>query len=80
MIFALSLFNNYLATSAKRLGDSIINVHRNYDDFCIGSALSRSFAFLSRSLSLSKTKEGDSTAAPCRRDFTARKAPPPDSS
>jgi hypothetical protein len=39
IIFTLSLVNNYLATSAKRLGDSIINVHRNYGDFCIGSAL-----------------------------------------
>jgi len=35
----LSLFNNYLATSAKRLGGSTINVHRNYGGFCIGSAL-----------------------------------------
>jgi hypothetical protein len=42
MIFALSLslFNNYLATSAKRLDSSTINVHRNYGDFCNGSALS----------------------------------------
>jgi hypothetical protein len=39
MIFALFLFNNYLATSAKRLGDSTINVHKNYGAFCIGSAL-----------------------------------------
>jgi hypothetical protein len=34
-IFFYSLFNNYLATSAKRLADSTINVHRNYNDFCI---------------------------------------------
>jgi hypothetical protein len=34
-----SLFNDYLATSAKRLGGSIINVYRNYDGFCIRSAL-----------------------------------------
>jgi len=34
-----SLFNNYFVTSAKRLGDNIINVHRNYDAFCIESAL-----------------------------------------
>ena len=39
MIFALSLFNNYLAISAKRLGDSTINVHINYSGFCIGCAL-----------------------------------------
>ena len=39
MIFALSLFNNYLATSVKHLGGSTINVHRNYGGFCIGSAL-----------------------------------------
>ena len=39
MIFALSLFNNYIITSAKRLDGSIINVHRNYGDFYIGSAL-----------------------------------------
>ena len=39
MIFALFLFNNYLATSAKYLGGSTINAHRNYG-FCIGSALS----------------------------------------
>jgi hypothetical protein len=39
MIFALSLFNNYLAMSAKRLSDSTINVHRNYGGFCIESAL-----------------------------------------
>jgi hypothetical protein len=39
MIFALSLFNNYLATSVKWLDDSTINVHRNYDGFCIRSAL-----------------------------------------
>ena len=39
MIFALSLFNNYLATSAKRLGDNTINIHRNYNDFYIRSAL-----------------------------------------
>ena len=41
MIFALSLFNNYLATSVKHLGGSTINVHRNYGGFCIGSALMR---------------------------------------
>jgi hypothetical protein len=39
MIFALSLFNNYLAMSAKCLGDSTINVHRNYGGFYIESAL-----------------------------------------
>jgi hypothetical protein len=39
MIFALSLFNNYLATSAKRLGGSTINIHINYDGVCVGSAL-----------------------------------------
>jgi hypothetical protein len=37
MIFALSLFNNCLAISAKRLGDSTINVHINYGGFCIMS-------------------------------------------
>ena len=37
MNFALSLFNNHLVTSAKRLGGSTINAHRNYDSFCIGS-------------------------------------------
>ena len=40
MIFTLSLSNNSLATSAKCLGGTIINVYRNYDGFCIGSALS----------------------------------------
>jgi hypothetical protein len=35
IIFAL--FNNYLATSAKRLGGNTINAHRNYGGFCIGS-------------------------------------------
>jgi hypothetical protein len=30
MMFALSLFNNYLVTSAKHFGGSTINVHRNY--------------------------------------------------
>ena len=39
MIFALSLFNNYLATSVKRLGGSTINVYRNYANFYIRSAL-----------------------------------------
>ena len=39
MIFALSLFNNYLVTSAKCLCDTIINVYRNYDGFCIRSVL-----------------------------------------
>jgi hypothetical protein len=41
MIFALSLslFNNYIDTSAKWLGGSIINVHKNYGGFCIRSAL-----------------------------------------
>jgi hypothetical protein len=39
MIFALSLFNNSLATSAKCLGGIIINIYRNHDGFCIGSAL-----------------------------------------
>jgi hypothetical protein len=39
MIFLLSFFNNYITTSAKRLGDSTINVHTNYGDFCIGSGL-----------------------------------------
>ena len=39
MIFALSLFNNSLATSAKCLGGTIINIYRNHDGFCIGSAL-----------------------------------------
>jgi len=41
MIFALSLSlsNNYLATSAKRLDDNIINIHRNYGDFCTRSVL-----------------------------------------
>jgi hypothetical protein len=42
MIFALSFFNIYLATLAKCLGGSTINVHRNYDGFCIESALARS--------------------------------------
>jgi hypothetical protein len=37
MIFAL--FNNYLATSAKRLGGCSTNVDRNYGGFCIGSGL-----------------------------------------
>jgi hypothetical protein len=37
--FALSLFNNYLGTSAKRLCGSIINVHTNYDDFLHWDAL-----------------------------------------
>jgi hypothetical protein len=37
--FLLSFFNNYLAILVKRLGDSIINVYRNYGDFCIESAL-----------------------------------------
>jgi len=31
MIF--TLFSNYLATSAKCLGGTIINVYRNYDSF-----------------------------------------------
>ena len=39
MIFTLTLFNNYLTTSAKCLGDIIINVYRNYYGFYIGSAL-----------------------------------------
>jgi len=39
MIFALSLFNNYFAASAKCLGGTIINVYRNYDSFYIESAL-----------------------------------------
>jgi hypothetical protein len=43
MIFALFLFNNYLATSTKCLGGSTINIHRNYNGFCIGSALMDSF-------------------------------------
>ena len=34
-----SLFNNYLATSAKRLGNSTINVYRNYDGLYIESGL-----------------------------------------
>ena len=38
MTFALSLFNNYLATSAKYLDGTIINVYRNYGGFCIGTA------------------------------------------
>ena len=41
IIFAL--FNNYLAISAKHLDGSTINVYRNYDDFCIGSALKKLF-------------------------------------
>jgi hypothetical protein len=36
-IIFFSLFNGYLVISAKRLGVS--NVHRNYDGFCIESAL-----------------------------------------
>jgi hypothetical protein len=43
MIFALSLFNNYLATSAKCSGGGTINVHRNYAGFCIESALKKFF-------------------------------------
>ena len=39
MIFALSLFNNSLAISAKCLGGTVINIYRNHDGFCIGSAL-----------------------------------------
>ena len=39
MIF--TLFNNYLVTSIKRLGNSIINFHRNYAGFYIESALNR---------------------------------------
>jgi hypothetical protein len=38
MIFALSL-----ATSAKRLVDNIINVHKNYGGFCIESVLRQAF-------------------------------------
>jgi len=38
MIF-LYLFNNYLATLTKHLGDSTTNIYRNYGDFCIESAL-----------------------------------------
>jgi hypothetical protein len=41
IIFALSLFNNDLATLVKCLGDSTINVHRNYGGVCIRSALSK---------------------------------------
>ena len=37
----ISLFNNYLATLVKRLGDSTINVHRNYGGFCIRSVLTK---------------------------------------
>ena len=33
-----SLFNNYLATSAKCLSGTIINVYRDYNSFYIGSA------------------------------------------
>ena len=40
--FLLSLFNNYLAMSAKCLGGTVINVYRNHDGFCIGSALNLS--------------------------------------
>jgi len=36
MIFALSLFNNYLVISANAY---IINIPRNYSGSCIGSAL-----------------------------------------
>ena len=39
MIFTLSIFNNYIATSAKCLDGAAINVYRNHNDFCIGSAL-----------------------------------------
>ena len=39
MICALSLFNNSLATSAKCLGGTAINIYRNHDDFYIESAL-----------------------------------------
>jgi len=35
----LSLFNNSLATSAKCLGGTAINIYRNHDGLCIGSAL-----------------------------------------
>jgi hypothetical protein len=42
MIFALSLFNKYLATLAKCLGNTIINIYRNYDGFYIRSALNMS--------------------------------------
>ena len=41
IIFAL--FNNYLAISAKHLGGSTINVYKNSDGFCIGSALKKLF-------------------------------------
>ena len=40
MIFTLSLFNNSLATSAKCLGGTAINIYRNHDGLCIGSAFS----------------------------------------
>jgi len=42
IIFALSLFNNSLATLAKYLGGTAINIYRNYDGFCIRSALIQS--------------------------------------
>jgi len=38
-IFALSLFNNSLVTSTKCLGVTAINIYRNHNGFCIGSAL-----------------------------------------
>ena len=46
MIFTLSLFNNYIVTSAKCLGDTAINVYRNHNGFCIGSALMPSCTYL----------------------------------
>jgi len=45
MIFTLSLFNNYIAISAKCLDDTAIN--RNHNGFCIGSALISYFSLIS---------------------------------
>jgi len=39
MIFTLSLFNNYIVTSAKCLDGTAINVYRNHNGSCIGNAL-----------------------------------------
>jgi hypothetical protein len=51
MIFALSLFNKYLAASAKYLDGTIINVYRNYGGFCIGTALMKGSDTMQRTTS-----------------------------
>jgi len=37
-VFSLSIYNHYLVILIKCLGNTIINVYRNYDSLCIESA------------------------------------------